>query len=189
MDISSPWIHIHIHIHTNLEVQERADAEKAREEKLLVLPAGKEIFIGRTQGSGWIVRNEFRQVERLRGIVTANPPTQGRRKIAVRVGNITRRVNSLAFIQRSQSPTASHWFACIYRHYQTPTASDPLWLSQRLTDSVSRYICVSSRLVSTQAPTTPNKARNGGQAYLHLALALRLVGQISRQHSVTPHPI
>jgi len=69
MDISSPGIHIHIHIHTNLEVQERADAEKAREEKLLVLPAGKEICIGRTQGSGWkIVRNEFRQVERLRGM-------------------------------------------------------------------------------------------------------------------------
>ena len=28
---------------------------------------------------------------------------------------------------------------------------------------------MSTRLVSTQAPTTPNKARNGGQAYLHLA--------------------
>ena len=54
-------------------------------------------------------------------------------------------------------------------YYQTPTDSDPLWLSQRLTDSVSRYICVSTRLVSTPAPTTPNKARNGGQAYLHLA--------------------
>jgi len=37
---------------------------------LLVIPAaGKEICIGRTQGSGWkIVRNEFRQVERLRGM-------------------------------------------------------------------------------------------------------------------------
>jgi len=50
-----------------------ADKEKAREEKLLVIPAGlvtgKEICIGRTQGSGWkIVRNEFRQVERLRGM-------------------------------------------------------------------------------------------------------------------------
>jgi len=31
--------------------------------------SGKEICIGRTQGSGWkIVRNEFRQVERLRGM-------------------------------------------------------------------------------------------------------------------------
>ena len=31
--------------------------------------SGKEICIGRTQGSGWkIVRNEFRQVEKLRGI-------------------------------------------------------------------------------------------------------------------------
>jgi len=34
-----------------------ADKEKAREEKLLVIPAGlvtgKEICIGRTQGSGW----------------------------------------------------------------------------------------------------------------------------------------
>ena len=31
--------------------------------------SGKEICIGRTQGSGWkIVRDEFRQVERLRGI-------------------------------------------------------------------------------------------------------------------------
>ena len=30
--------------------------------------SGKEICIGRTQGSGWkIVRNVFRQVERLRG--------------------------------------------------------------------------------------------------------------------------
>ena len=47
---------------------EGADTEKAREEKLLVIPAGL-ICIGRTQGSGWkIVRNEFRQVERLRGI-------------------------------------------------------------------------------------------------------------------------
>ena len=51
---------------------EGADTEKAREEKLLVIPAGlhgKEICIGRMQGSGWkIVRNEFRQVERLRGM-------------------------------------------------------------------------------------------------------------------------
>ena len=135
--------------------------------------------------------------------VTAIPPTQGRRKITVQVGNITRRVISLYFIQRSQSHTASHCFACVYSHYQTPTDSVPLRLSQWLTDSVSRYICVSTRPVSTQAPTTPNKARNGGQAYLHLArqpashqslvcylaLALRLVGQISRQHNVTPHPI
>ena len=31
--------------------------------------SGKEICIGRTQGSGWkIVRNEFRQVDRLRGM-------------------------------------------------------------------------------------------------------------------------
>ena len=49
-----------------------ADAEKAREEKLLVIPAGliRRLFcIGRTQGSGWkIVRNEFREVERLEGM-------------------------------------------------------------------------------------------------------------------------
>ena len=42
---------------------EGADTEKAREEKLLVIPAGlhgKEICIGRTQGSGWKrVRNEL----------------------------------------------------------------------------------------------------------------------------------
>jgi len=31
--------------------------------------SGKEMCIGRTQGSGWkIVRNEFRRVERLRGM-------------------------------------------------------------------------------------------------------------------------
>jgi len=40
---------------------EGADTEKAR--------SGKEICTGRTQGSAWrIVRNEFRQVERLRGM-------------------------------------------------------------------------------------------------------------------------
>ena len=51
---------------------EGADTEKAREEKLLVkvtCRSGKKIRIGRTQGFGWkIVRNEFRQVERLRGM-------------------------------------------------------------------------------------------------------------------------
>ena len=52
---------------------EGADTEKAREEKLLVIPGGlvscKEICIARTQGSGRkIVRDEFRQVERLRGM-------------------------------------------------------------------------------------------------------------------------
>ena len=48
------------------------DTEKAREEKLLTSNtgwSGKEICIGRTQASGWkIVRNEFRQLERLRGM-------------------------------------------------------------------------------------------------------------------------
>jgi len=50
---------------------EGADTEKAREEKLLVITgwSGTEICIGRTQGSEWkIVRDEFRQVERLRGM-------------------------------------------------------------------------------------------------------------------------
>jgi len=49
---------------------EGADTEKAREEKLLVIPAGLvRICIGRMQGSGWkIMRNEFKQVERLRGM-------------------------------------------------------------------------------------------------------------------------
>jgi len=75
-----------------------------------------------------IMQNSFTHV--IQQSVTANPPTQGRRKITVRVGNITRRVNSLYFIQRSQSHAASHCFACIHSHYQTPTDSDPLWLSQ-----------------------------------------------------------
>jgi len=46
---------------------EGADTEKAREEKLLVLPGG---LVRRfVLESGWkIVRNEFRQVERLRGM-------------------------------------------------------------------------------------------------------------------------
>ena len=51
---------------------EGADTEKAREEKLLVIPGGlvrRFVLHGRTRGSGWkIVRNEFRQVERLRGM-------------------------------------------------------------------------------------------------------------------------
>jgi len=48
-----------------------ADTEKAREEKLLVIPGGlvRRFCIGRTQGSGWkVVRDEFRQVERLKGM-------------------------------------------------------------------------------------------------------------------------
>ena len=50
---------------------EGADTEKAREKKLLSNTgwSGKEISIGRTQGFGRkIVRNEFREVERLRGM-------------------------------------------------------------------------------------------------------------------------
>ena len=51
---------------------EGADTKKAREEKLLVIPGGlvrRFVLHGRTRGSGWmIVRNEFRQVERLRGM-------------------------------------------------------------------------------------------------------------------------
>jgi len=43
--------------------------EKAREEKFVTGWSGKEICIGNTQGSGRkIMRNEFREVERLRGI-------------------------------------------------------------------------------------------------------------------------
>jgi len=47
---------------------EGADTEKAREEKLLVIPAGLvRRFV--LEGSGWkIVRNECRQVERLIGM-------------------------------------------------------------------------------------------------------------------------
>ena len=52
---------------------EGADTEKAREEKLLVIPSGLvRRFVledRRTQGSGRkIVRNEFREVERIRGM-------------------------------------------------------------------------------------------------------------------------
>ena len=51
---------------------EGADTEKAQEEKLLASNtgwSGKEICIGRTQAYGRkIVRNEFKQVERLRGM-------------------------------------------------------------------------------------------------------------------------
>ena len=49
---------------------EGADTEKAREESCCnTVWSGKEISIGRTQGSRWkIVRNKFKQVsERLRG--------------------------------------------------------------------------------------------------------------------------
>ena len=48
----------------------RADTEKAREEKLLVIPAGLvRRFVLEERKHGWkIVRNEFRQVERLRGM-------------------------------------------------------------------------------------------------------------------------
>ena len=50
---------------------EGADTKKAREEKVASNTgwSGKEICIGRTQGSGWkIVRDELRQVDRLRGM-------------------------------------------------------------------------------------------------------------------------
>jgi len=50
---------------------EGADTEKGPRGKFASNTgwSGKEIYIGRTQGSGWkIVRNEFRQVERLRGM-------------------------------------------------------------------------------------------------------------------------
>ena len=54
------------------QLVEGTDTDKAREEKLLTSNtgwSGKEICIGRTQASGWkIVRNEFRQLERLRGM-------------------------------------------------------------------------------------------------------------------------
>jgi len=49
---------------------EGADTEKVRGKVASNTGwSSKEIGIGRTQGSGWkIVRNEFRQVERLRGM-------------------------------------------------------------------------------------------------------------------------
>ena len=50
---------------------EGADTEKAPRGKFASNTgwSGEEICIGRTQGSGWkIVRNEFGQVERLRGM-------------------------------------------------------------------------------------------------------------------------
>jgi len=51
---------------------EGADTEKAREEKMLVIPAGlvrRFVLEERKDRSGWkIASNEFRQIERVRGI-------------------------------------------------------------------------------------------------------------------------
>ena len=65
----------------------------------------------------------------VRDIVTAIPPTQGRGKITVRVGNITRRVNSLAIFNVHkviQHLIVSHAYTATIRHQQTLTLSGSL---------------------------------------------------------------
>jgi len=64
----------HIHSFIYSDADSGADTGKAREEKLLVIPDGlvRRFCIVRTQGSRRkIVRNEFREVERLRGVFRA----------------------------------------------------------------------------------------------------------------------
>ena len=77
---------------------------------------------------------------------------------AVMCGNVAQRVNSLCFIQCSIKSYSISLFLVRIQSI-SDTNSAPLWLSLRLTDSVSRYICGSTWTVSSEPRFTPLASR------------------------------
>ena len=155
--------------------------------------SAKQLVVGRTTNHFACVYNNT---------VTVIPPTQedtvlGSRKNTVRVRNYSSKSQLVLLYSMFHKVILHHCFSYVYSQCQTPTDSDPLWLSLTNRLCIPVYICGStSRSVSTSAQTfiaKPNMVRNGALTSYSGAPSLinsqHLLGkhiEVSRQPRGTP---